>query len=174
METNIFMLFQTHYSNLVHSFSEYYSPRFNMHIFNYNICVLWSCIKGVIFWNRQIFTQIPLRQLQNIPYSILEWKNPRMLILWRRLVLRVKIAANISKPRFSCYFCRSLVNFKNLILFWNIWVIYGFWQSWRNIMFDSEPIYKRWFIIRDFETQNSMSVCLLLKLFSKIYSLFHA
>ena len=27
------MLFQTHYSNLVHSFSEYYSPRFNIYIF---------------------------------------------------------------------------------------------------------------------------------------------
>ena len=33
---------------------------------------------------------------------------------------------NLSKSRFSYYFRRSLVNFKNfIILFRNIWVIYG-------------------------------------------------
>ena len=35
-----------------------------------------------------------------------------------------KDSSNISKSCFSCYLCRSLVNFKNLIiLFWNIWIV---------------------------------------------------
>ena len=35
-------------------------------------------------------------------------------------------SSSLSKSRFGCYFRRSLVNFKNLIiLFWNIWVING-------------------------------------------------
>ena len=34
--------------------------------------------------------------------------------------------SNLVKSRFGCYFRRSLVNFKNLIiLFWNIWVMHG-------------------------------------------------
>ena len=34
--------------------------------------------------------------------------------------------SNLSMSRSGCYFCRSLVHFKNLILlFWNIWGIYG-------------------------------------------------
>ena len=34
--------------------------------------------------------------------------------------------SNLSNSRFGCYFCHGLVNFKNLIiLFWNIWVMYG-------------------------------------------------
>ena len=33
---------------------------------------------------------------------------------------------NLSKPPFDFHFHCSLVNFKNLIiLFWNIWVMYG-------------------------------------------------
>ena len=37
-----------------------------------------------------------------------------------------KDSSNVSKSHFSCYFGRSLVNFKDLIiLFWNIWVLYG-------------------------------------------------
>ena len=54
-----------------------------------------------------------------------------------------KDSSNISKSCFSCYFCRSLVYFKNLIiLFRNIWVIYGSWKSWRGVMFDLEHIKK--------------------------------
>ena len=61
------MLFCTNYSNLVlHSFSQYYLPRFNMCIFNYSICLL--C---VIFSNRQVFTQIPVRQLHLFSYKSL-------------------------------------------------------------------------------------------------------
>ena len=38
-----------------------------------------------------------------------------------------KDSSNISKSRFGCFFRRSLVDFKNLvILFWNIWVMNGF------------------------------------------------
>ena len=52
-----------------------------------------------------------------------------------------KDSNNLRKPHFGCYFCRSLVNFKNLIiLFWNIWIIYSSWKSWRSIVFDSEHI----------------------------------
>ena len=40
-----------------------------------------------------------------------------------------KDSSNFSKSRFD-YFCHSLVNFKNLIIiFWNIWVMYGSWKS---------------------------------------------
>ena len=35
-------------------------------------------------------------ETKNIPYFIFELKNPRMLILWRRLVLWVKIAATLA------------------------------------------------------------------------------
>ena len=50
-----------------------------------------------------------------------------------------KDSNNLSKPHFGCYFRRSLINFKNLIiLFWNIWIIYGSWKSWRSIVFDLE------------------------------------
>ena len=35
-------------------------------------------------------------ETKNIPYFIFELKNPRMLILWRRLVLRVKIASTLA------------------------------------------------------------------------------
>ena len=44
----------------------------------------------------------------------------------KKAVSMNKDSNNLSKPNFDCYFCRSLVNFKNLIiLFWNIWIIYG-------------------------------------------------
>ena len=37
-----------------------------------------------------------------------------------------KDSSNSSKLRFSCYFCCSLVNLKDpIILFWNMWIIYG-------------------------------------------------
>ena len=81
---------------------------------------------------------------KNIPYFIFELKNPRTLILWRRLVLWEKIAATLARhviENVSCYFRRSLVNSKNgIILFWSIWVIYGSWKSWRSIVFDSEHV----------------------------------
>ena len=35
-------------------------------------------------------------ETKNIAYLIFELKNPRMLILWRRLVLWVKIAATLA------------------------------------------------------------------------------
>ena len=35
-------------------------------------------------------------EIENIPYFIFELKNPWMLILWRRLVQWVKIAANLA------------------------------------------------------------------------------
>ena len=34
--------------------------------------------------------------------------------------------SNLRNPRFGCYFCCGLVNFKDfIILFRNMWVIYG-------------------------------------------------
>ena len=52
-----------------------------------------------------------------------------------------KDSINLRKPHFGWYFCHSIFNFKNLIiLFWNIWIIYGSWKSWKCIMFDSEDI----------------------------------
>ena len=52
-----------------------------------------------------------------------------------------KDSSNLSKSRFGYYFHRSLVHFKSLITpFWNIWVIYGSWKSWRSIVFDSEHL----------------------------------
>ena len=35
-------------------------------------------------------------ETKNVPYFIFELKNPRMLILWRRLVLCVNIAATLA------------------------------------------------------------------------------
>ena len=48
-----------------------------------------------------------------------------------------KDSSNLSKSRSRCYFRRSLVNFKNLIL--NNY-LYGSWKSWRGVAFDSEHI----------------------------------
>ena len=65
---------------------------------------------------------------------------------------------NLSKSRFGCYFRRSLVNFKNLIiLFWNIWVIYDSRKSWGSAVFWF-GIYQKRFVIRDLESLNSISV----------------
>ena len=50
-------------------------------------------------------------------------------------------SSDLNKPCFGCYFCRSLVNFKNLIIvFWNIRVMYGSWKSQRGVVFDLEHI----------------------------------
>ena len=58
-------LFETHYSNLVHSFSKHYMLRLNVYVFDYSNCLLWHCSKGVIFSsNHYVFTKISLRQLQ--------------------------------------------------------------------------------------------------------------
>ena len=65
---------------------------------------------------------------------------------------------NLSKSRFGCYFRRSLVNFKNLIiLFWNIWVIYDSRKSWGSAVFWF-GIYQKRFVIRDLESLNSISI----------------
>ena len=65
---------------------------------------------------------------------------------------------NLSKSRFSCYFRRSLVNFKNfIILFRNIWVIYGMWKSccfWFGIE-------QKRFVIRDPKSLNSIPVIII-------------
>ena len=59
-----------------------------------------------------------------------------------------KGSSDLSKSQFGCHFCRSLVNFKNLIiLFWNLWVMYGSWKSWRSVVFDSK--HKKQFVIGD-------------------------
>lgn len=39
-------------------FSYHYLPIFNMCIFNYRICLLWHCWKGVIFSNRHLFKSL--------------------------------------------------------------------------------------------------------------------
>ena len=67
-----------------------------------------------------------------------------------------KDSSNLGKPRFVCY-CRSLVNFKNqIILFWNIWVIYGLWKSWRSIVFNSELTKNNSYVIRYPESLDSI------------------
>ena len=54
-----------------------------------------------------------------------------------------KNSSNLSKSRFGCYFRRSLVNFKNLIIiFWNIgyaWFV-KYLCCERGVLFDSEHI----------------------------------
>ena len=78
------------------------------------------------------------KETKNIQFFIFGLQNPRMLILWRRLVLWLKTAATL---HFGCYFRCSLVNFKNfIILFRKIWVIYGLRKSWGSAVFDSEHI----------------------------------
>ena len=68
----------------------------------------------------------------------LETKNIPYFCFWTKLCWRAnslkntssissisKDSSDLNKSRFGCYFCHSLVNFKNLIiLFWNKWVIY--------------------------------------------------
>ena len=50
-----------------------------------------------------------------------------------------KEGSNLRKSHFGYYFCCGLVNFKNfIILFWNIWVIYGSWKTWGSAVFDSK------------------------------------
>ena len=68
-------------------------------------------------------------ETKHIHFFIFESKTPRTLILWRWLVLWLKMAATLASHVLvvihPCYFCCSLVNFQNfIILFWNIWVIY--------------------------------------------------
>ena len=65
--------------------------------------------------------------------------------------------SNLSNSCFGCYFRHSLVNFKSfIILFWNMWVIYGLQKSWASAAFDSEHIYQKQFVICDPESLNSM------------------
>ena len=64
-------------------------------------------------------------------------------------------SSNLSKPHFSYYLCCSLDNFKNLIiLFWNIWVIYGLCKSWRSSVWFTT--YRKLFAIRDPESLDSI------------------
>ena len=76
---------------------------------------------------------------KNIPFFLIKQSyRPNSM---REASSMSKDSNNLRKPHFGCYFCRSLVNFKNLIiLFWNIWIIYSSWKSWRSIVFDSEHI----------------------------------
>ena len=64
-----------------------------------------------------------------------------------------KDSSSLSKPRFGCHFRCRIVSFKNLIiLFWNIWVIYGLWKSWRSSVWFGT--YKKQFVIHDPESLN--------------------
>ena len=45
-----------------------------------------------------------IMETKNIPYFIFKLKNPRMLILWRRLILSVKMAAAFSSHLFVVIF----------------------------------------------------------------------
>ena len=52
-----------------------------------------------------------------------------------------KDGGNLRNSRFGYYFCCGLVNFKDfIILFRNMWVIYGSWKSWGSAVFDLEHI----------------------------------
>ena len=67
-----------------------------------------SCIAPVVFDNVEKVSHSnthiqsknentkEIMETKSIPYFIFKLKNPRMLILWRRLVLWVKIAAALS------------------------------------------------------------------------------
>ena len=74
-------------------------------------------------------------ETKKIHYFIFELKNPRTLILWRRLFLWVMMAATLP-IHVLVVFC--VVAF--IILSWNIWVIFGSWKSWGSAVFDSEHI----------------------------------
>ena len=80
-------------------------------------------------------------ETQNIPYFYFWMKKFCRANSMKKASSMNRDSNNLSKPYFDCYFCRSLVNFKNLIiLFWNIWIIYGPCKSWSSIAFDSENI----------------------------------
>lgn len=49
-----------------------------------------------------------------------------------------KEGGNFSKSCFGCCLYRSLVNFNNSIVFWNILVIYCSWKGWRSVFLDAE------------------------------------
>ena len=80
-------------------------------------------------------------ETENIPYLCFWVKQFYRANFLKKANSMSKDSNNLSKPRFNCYFRRSLVNLKNLIiLFWNIWIIYGSWKSWWSIAFDSEHV----------------------------------
>ena len=80
----------------------------------------------------------------------METKNITYFCFWIKQSYRVssmkntssmsKDNSNFNKAHFGCYFCCSLVNFKNIIIFWNTWIVYDSWKCWRSIAFDSEDI----------------------------------
>ena len=75
-----------------------------------------------------------------MPYFCFWIKQSYMPNSMKKASSMSKDSNNLSKPHFGCYFHYTLVNFKNLIIFWNIWIIYGLWKSWRSIVFDLEGI----------------------------------
>ena len=80
-------------------------------------------------------------ETKNISYFCFWIKQSYRANSMKKATSMNKESNNLSKPHFGCYFCRSLVNFKNLIiLFWNIWIIYGSWKSWRSNVFDLEHV----------------------------------
>ena len=80
-------------------------------------------------------------ETKNIPYFCFWIKQSYRANSMKKASSMSKDSSNLSKPHFDCHFRRSLVNFKNLIiLFCNIWIIYGSCKSWRSIAFDSEDI----------------------------------
>ena len=95
--------------------------------------------------------QIAERRMEtkNIYFSYFWIKKPWKGNSMKKSSCMSKDGSNLTKSRFGCYFCRSLVNFKNfLILFWNIWVIYGLHKSWWNAIFDMEHVkIDLWFVI---------------------------
>ena len=62
---------------------------------------------------------------KNIPYFIFELKNQKNANSVKKTSSMSKDSSNLSKSRFSCYFCRSLVNFKNQITQWFFFGTYG-------------------------------------------------
>ena len=75
-----------------------------------------------------------------MPYFCFWIKQSYMPNSMKKASSMSKDSNNLSKPHFGCYFHYILGNFKNLIIFWNIWIIYGSWKSWRSIVFDLEGI----------------------------------
>ena len=85
----------------------------------------------------------------------MESKNILFFRFWRKKIWKAssmkKVSymskvTNLSKPCFGCCLYRSLVNFKNLIVFRNIWLVYSSWNSWRSVVFHSEYAKKRFVI----------------------------
>ena len=98
-------------------------------------------------------------ETKNIYFLIFELKIPRTLILWRRLVLWIKMAATLASHVLVIIFVNLMfVNFKNFtILVWNIWVIYGSWKSWGSAVFDSK--HQKQFIIHSSKLLNLIPDC---------------